>query len=85
MLYRHQKHSSKKREKILNILISFLKVHRPTEIPKLYVLTFHVISPNATKCTTKLDKKILKSETEAETWRKSAGLQGWKWITVHQF
>ena len=44
---------------------------------KLCLLNFHVILPNATRYTAKLDKKILKSKTEAVVWRKSAGLQGW--------
>ena len=35
--------------------------------------------------TTKLDKKILQSKIEAVVWGKSAGLQGCKWIAVHQF
>ena len=55
------------------------------EITKLYLLNFHVMSPNATQYTTKFNKKILMSKTEAVIWLKSTGLQGWKWITVRQF
>ena len=43
--------------------------HRNNEI-----VFFHVIPPNANKYTTKLDKKVLQSKTEAVVWRKSAGL-----------
>ena len=70
---------------IINIKQSYvLKGHCPAQITKFCWLNFHVISTNITKYTTKWDKKILWSKTEAAVWRKKAGLQGWKWITVHQ-
>ena len=39
----------------------------------------------ATKYKSQLEKKILLDKTEAIVWRKSAGLQGWKMITVINF
>ena len=44
-----------------------LKTHHPAEITKLCLLNDLVISPNATKYTTKLDKKD-SIETEAAVW-----------------
>ena len=62
--------------------------HCPTEIAKFSLAYFDVKSPNATKYIqlTKSCSKIKNSQskTKADVWRKSAGLQGMKWITVHQ-
>ena len=40
-----------------------------TEIAKFRSAYFHVISPNATKYTTKLDKKIILCKPKAVVWR----------------
>ena len=32
-----------------------------------------------------MGKKIQQSKTEVKVWRKRAGLQGLKWIILHQF
>ena len=39
--------------------LKWLKGHCPAEIAKFRLAYFHVISPNTTKYTTKLDEKIL--------------------------
>ena len=52
------------------------------EMVKCRLTYFHVISPNGTKYTTKLNKKLLQNKTKVVVWRQSAGLQGQKWITV---
>ena len=44
-------------------------VPHPVEITNFRLAYFHVLSPNATKYTIKLDKKIPKSKTEAVVWR----------------
>ena len=61
----------------------------PTKIWQFWFPNFHVILPDATKYAIELDykfrpKKLLQSKIECVVWGESAGLQGWRWITVHQ-
>ena len=44
---------------LINDQTQNLKEHCPTEKAQFRLASFHVISPNATKYPTKLDKKIL--------------------------
>lgn len=53
-------------------------------LSKILFPTFHITFPNATKYTNTLDINILQSKKEQIFWRRSIGLQRWKWISVHQ-
>ena len=75
----------KGRRNLHHLLKGRLKGHCPVEKTKFCLINVRVISPHITKYTTKLDKKILWSKTEAVVWKRCAELQGWKWITVPSF
>ena len=75
---------SETRLKKIKIRLGYRYTVQPKQRNCYFLLNFHVIIVKCRQIYNLMNEKILQSKPAAVVWRKSAELQGRKWITVYQ-